>query len=327
MYTSTYRGTFLRKVTVGLKETMVRFYQDTGSMKVLIGAGVIIVGLIAFAQISLSNDFDDTSSEAGVVSDPISRDGDDGLSDQRRASDEYALLPREGVSGTSYDEARHRPTDPEAGGSGRNHGDTPASSEGAGAGRSRGGAVSLGEALAKILMRRGAFSGSRSNGFSGDSGDAVEEDPPPEYESIRRYLTDFDEEPAEVRDVADILADPSNIVTEEGAVTLLAWDRRDREPRGSYLNVLQQDPQSRLLQIHRYFCLERRLDVMAGSCIPIASVYSESGAPRAVRYDGNGQPIVTEPDDLDPSQFSRGQSYVESNELLLYLQEYFDSMR
>lgn len=161
--------------------------------------------------------------------------------------------------------------------------------------------------------------------FSGGSEDDEAEDP--EYSSIRQYLTDADEQPTDVPEVVDILSDPSNVVSAGDAVNLVAWDVRDQEPRGSYLYVLQQDLENNISQVHRYFCPQRRLDILAEICEPIASVFSEAGEPRAVQYTEDGVPSLREASDLDPSQFSRGNAYVEANEFLLYLQDYFDSTR
>lgn len=102
---------------------------------------------------------------------------------------------------------------------------------------------------------------------------------------------------------------------------------REREPEGSYLYVLEQDTESRVTQVHRYFCPERRLDILAESCVPIASVYSDGGEPMSVRYTGSGHPTEGPAGDLDPSLFSPASYYLEANELLLALQDYFNQMR
>jgi hypothetical protein len=171
----------------------------------------------------------------------------------------------------------------------------------------------------------GVSRASRSSSDHGEEGEL--EEPPPEYASIREYLIDHDEQPDEVRDVSEILGDPSNIVHDDRGISLVAWDPRERAPRGSYLYVLQQGSESGLSQIHRYFCAERRLDILAEACVPIASIYSNAGSPVAVGYNEEGLPRETAADDLDPTLFSRASDYIEANELLLDLQEYFDSLR
>ncbi len=179
---------------------------------------------------------------------------------------------------------------------------------------------------AELFRRRGlsrGFSGSRA----GLDEEAPDEEEEPEYASIRKYLTDIDELPDDVRGVVDILNDPSNIVSEGDAVNLVAWDIRYEEPIGSYLYVLQQDVESNISQVHRYFCPQRRLDILAETCVPVASVFSNAGEPVAVGYTEDGLPIMRDAGDLDPERFSRGTTYVEANEFLFYLQEYFDSMR
>jgi len=145
--------------------------------------------------------------------------------------------------------------------------------------------------------------------------------------SIRDYLADVDESPDAVRDEWDIAAAPSNVAFTEAGIHLLAWDLRDREPRGSYLYILQQDEQGRLAQVHRYFCVQRRLDILSEVCVPMASVYSNAGTPMAPGYSADGHLVVTEASDLDGANFSRLTSYVEANEMLLAMQEYFDSLR
>lgn len=185
--------------------------------------------------------------------------------------------------------------------------------------------------LVPAWLRQGECPGSGRHGRSSprarrDVGDEEPEEPPG-YASIGRYLTDADERPDEVRDLAEIFGAPSNVVADADGASLLAWDVREREPRGSYLYVLEQDGEGRLAQVHRYFCPERRLDVLAETCVPIASVYSDSGAPIAVGYTREGGPRERQADDLDPSLFSRARDYTEADELLLYLQEYFDSLR
>lgn len=175
--------------------------------------------------------------------------------------------------------------------------------------------------------RQARSRGASSRGFGSSGARQDNGENPQEYSRITEYLVDFDESPEEVRDPSEILVEPSNIVQDEDFVGLVAWDPRDREPRGSYLYVLQQGVEARLAQIHRYFCTERRLDILAESCVPIASVYSDEGAPVAVGYTDEGQPRETEVDDLDPELFSQGNDYTEANEMLLKLQEYFDSLR
>jgi hypothetical protein len=178
--------------------------------------------------------------------------------------------------------------------------------------------------------RRRRSSGHSSFGGGADDGALSNEQAPDDeqsYSTIRPYLTDFDESPEAVRDVQEILGDPSNIVNDPNSISLLAWDVRDRAPHGSYLYVLQQDVQNHISQIHRFFCRERRLDILAESCEPVASIFSDSGIPMSVGYSQEGQPILREADDLDQSLFSRSNNYVEANEMLLYLQEYFDDLR
>lgn len=149
----------------------------------------------------------------------------------------------------------------------------------------------------------------------------------PEFGSLRDYLAVEGEDPGAVRDEAAIVDDPSNLVVGDDVLTLLAWDPRHEEPSGSYLYVLEHDGEGRISQVHRYFCPERRLDVLAETCVPIATVYSDRGVPISVTYGADGTPEARAADDLDPRRFSRDNQYVEANELLLSIQQYFDSLR
>lgn len=187
-------------------------------------------------------------------------------------------------------------------------------------------ALSLGFILSELRRRQ---SSSRRNNVNNTEFETEEEpaEEEPEFASIRSYLTDVDEVPDNVRDVPDILEDPSNIIGDDSSVSLLAWDVREQAPRGSYLYVLQQDLENQISQVHRYFCRERRLDILVETCQPVASVYSDSGVPMAVGYTEDGLPLAIEADALDESLFSRSTSYVEANEYLFYLQEYLNSVR
>ena len=182
---------------------------------------------------------------------------------------------------------------------------------------------------ARGVAQRAAAALVRSRGpsRSASPGTAPSEQPEPEHSSIRRYLTGHGERLDEVLDVGDIRSAPSNVVADGELISVMAWDVRLEEPRGSYLYVLQDDREARVAQVHRFFCLERRLDVLAETCVPIASVYSNAGIPTAVGYTEAGQPVATEPRDLDPWQFSRWGAYLEANEYLLFLQSYFESLR
>ncbi len=187
--------------------------------------------------------------------------------------------------------------------------------------RQRARARTLGVVLSELSRRQRLRRG--HVGRNDPLGQEEPDEPEQEWASIRVYLTDFDEEPAEVRDIHDILGDPSNVVALDEDVYLLAWDVRNREPRGSYLSVLQNGADGRLEQVHRYYCGQRRLDVLAEICIPLGSVYSSEGVPAAVTYSDEGIPIPREADDLDPSAFSNRGRYIEANELLWWLQGHF----
>jgi hypothetical protein len=184
-------------------------------------------------------------------------------------------------------------------------------------------ARALGAVLTELSRRQ-----VRGRARSGRGAAARADEPEREWADLRTYLTHDGERPAEVRPVEDILDAPSNVVVGDDAVSLVAWDARDQEPRGSYLYVVEQGPESLLAQVHRYFCVERRLDVLAEVCVPIASVFSDAGRPMAVTYaSGAGEPVPRVASDLDPATFSREARYVEANELLRSLQRYFDERR
>lgn len=187
-------------------------------------------------------------------------------------------------------------------------------------------ALSLRFVLSELRRRQSRSWRNGPNSTEVDSAQEPEQEDS-EYLPVSSYLTDVDEEPQDVRDIPDIMEDPSNIIGDESSVSLLAWDVRQQEPQGSYLYVLQQDLENHISQVHRYFCRERRLDILVETCQPVASVYSDSGVPMAVGYTEEGLPLTLEADGLDESLFSRSSSYVEANEYLFYLQEYLDSIR
>ena len=176
-------------------------------------------------------------------------------------------------------------------------------------------------------LRRSTSTRRSSRGFSRPGGQESPDEDDQTYADIREYLADSDEEIINVRDVSEIFGNPSNIVSEGGRVRLVSWDVREDNPQGSYLYVLQPDGANNITQVHRYFCPERRLDILAENCVPIASVYSDAGVPVAVDYLEDGRPVENDADDLDPTLFSGGNTYVEANELLIQLQEYFASLR
>jgi len=167
--------------------------------------------------------------------------------------------------------------------------------------------------------------GHRGPGPASTSG-AADEARQREYASVREYLREDGEPLSSVRDASEIVDDPSNVVGQDGAATLLAWDRWEGDA-GSSLYVLQQDRQNRISQVHRFFCPERRLDTLAESCVPIASLYSDRGMPVAVAYAEDGTHVESEASDLDPSLFSISGAHADANELLIALQDHFDSVR
>jgi hypothetical protein len=254
--------------------------------------------------------------------------GDDGARAPGRGPSQLSLGSEEdGSHVVGWQDAARSPNGQPSGRAGRPAAEGGASAGNGSAGREgtgprTAGATTLGVAAPGLLLRGG------TSGRSADADEALDEDAEgePEYASIREYLTDVDEAPEEVRDVPDILGDPSNVVDDDGVVSLLAWDRRDEEPAGSYLYVLQQDAENNISLLHRYFCAERRLDVLASACVPVASVFSDSGVPVAVGY-GEAGPVSREAGDLDPSMFSRRTGYVDARDLLVLLQEYFESLR
>lgn len=301
-----------------------------GSLKVITVSCLILVSLIFLAAETSGNFSGDTSQSIDLSSDDSTlRMGEDRSLPDGRFSTE-SLGDHEEYLENDTDEGVHRwwphPGGNECSGSDcRDHARPNELSPRARRERAR--TRGLGLITQGIARKHGSFRASSNAHQPSEDQARDEQEPEPEYTSIRQYLADGDETLAEVRDVNDILADPSNIVREEDHISLLAWDVREQEPRGSYLYVLQQDTENMVSQVHRYFCPERRLDVIAEVCVPIASVFSSSGAPYAVDYSQGGQPLQEQANDLDPSIFSRDTSYVEANEFLLGLQEYFDSMR